>query len=192
VTARVLAPLPLLDGGSTCASSARVACAVPGQVSAVESRAADSLEVASTELAHRVSALFGGSFHLRHVDAGSCNGCESELKALSNPYYDLHRLGIFVATSPRHADGLIVTGPVTHAMREPLLRTYDAMPDPRLVIAVGACACSGGIFAGSPLIAGPLERLLPVDVFIPGCPPSPLTLLNGLLLAIGRVEEGRP
>jgi Ni,Fe-hydrogenase III small subunit len=185
VTARTLAPLPLLDGGRVCAAS-RGAAAVGSHA------AADSLDATAAELARRVRALFGGSFHLRHVDAGSCNGCESELKALSSPYYDLHRLGIFVATSPRHADGLLVTGPVTQAMREPLLRTYNAMPDPRLVIAVGACACSGGIFAGSPLIAGPLDRVLPVDVFIPGCPPSPLTLLHGLLLAIGRVEAGRP
>ncbi|MDA8203623.1 MAG: NADH-quinone oxidoreductase subunit B family protein [Chloroflexi bacterium] len=146
---------------------------------------------ASEQVGARVRRLFGGSFHLRHVDAGSCNACESELKALANPYYDLHRLGIFIEPSPRHADGLIVTGPITLPMREPLLRTYEAMPEPRLVIAVGTCACTGGIFAGSELVAGPLERLLPVDVYIPGCPPSPLTLLHGLLLALGRVEEAR-
>ena len=149
------------------------------------------LDMARDEVRRRVRRLFRGSFHLRHVDAGSCNGCEAELKALTGPYYDLHRLGIFVAPSPRHADGLIVTGPVTRAMREPLLRTYEAMPDPRLVIAVGACACSGGVFAGCPAVAGPLERILPVDVFIPGCPPSPLTLLHGLLLALDRVGEVR-
>ncbi len=136
----------------------------------------------------RVLRLFRGSFHLRHVDAGSCNGCEAELKMLTSPYYDLHRLGIFIATSPRHADGLLVTGPVTRAMRDPLLRTYEAMAEPRLVIAVGACACTGGIFADSPLVVGPLEAVLPVDVYIPGCPPSPLTLLHGLLLALDRVE----
>jgi formate hydrogenlyase subunit 7 len=147
------------------------------------------VDAARDELRRRVQRLFRGSFHLRHVDAGSCNGCEAELKALAGPYYDLHRLGIFVAASPRHADGLIVTGPVTQAMREPLLRTYDAMPDPRLVIAVGACACTGGVFRAAPTVVGPLERLLPVDVFIPGCPPSPLTLLHGLLLALDRVKE---
>jgi Ni,Fe-hydrogenase III small subunit len=108
-----------------------------------------------------------------------------------NPYYDLHRLGIFIATSPRHADGLLVTGPITAAMREPLLRTYEAMADPRLVIAVGACACTGGVFARSPLVAGPLESILPVDAFIPGCPPSPLTLIHGLLLALDRWEARR-
>jgi formate hydrogenlyase subunit 7 len=139
----------------------------------------------------RVGRLFRGSFHLRHVDAGSCNGCEAELRALTNPFYDLHRLGIFVSPSPRHSDGLIVTGPVTRAMREPLLRTYEAMPDPKLVIAIGACACTGGMFSSSPALAGPLERVLPVDVFIPGCPPSPLTLLHGFLLALDRIEAAR-
>jgi Ni,Fe-hydrogenase III small subunit len=151
----------------------------------------DTRELAEKVLRARVSKLFRGSFHLRHVDAGSCNGCEAELRALTNPYYDLHRLGIFISPSPRHADGLLVTGPVTRAMKEPLLRTYEAMPDPRLVVAVGACACSGGIFANSPMTIGPLERVLPVDVFIPGCPPSPLTLLHGLLLALDRVETAR-
>ena len=168
----------------------------PGVVTQVAQHAtADALlldlDAARDELERRVQRLFGGSFHLRHVDAGSCNGCEAELKALTGPYYDLHRLGIFVAASPRHADGLIVTGPVTQAMREPLLRTYDAMPDPRLVIAVGACACTGGVFRAATPVVGPLERLLPVDVFIPGCPPSPLTLLHGLLLALDRVKEAQ-
>ena len=146
---------------------------------------------AAEALRRRVRRLFRGSFHVRHVDAGSCNGCEAELRALLSPFYDLHRLGIFVATSPRHADGLLVTGPITVAMREPLLRTYEAMPDPRLVIAAGACACTGGVFAGSPLVSGPLEAVLPVDAFIPGCPPSPLTLIHGLLLALDRWEARR-
>jgi len=153
--------------------------------------AADDTIADERLLRRRIARLFRGSFHLRHVDAGSCNGCEAELRAISNPFYDLHRLGIFVSTSPRHADGLLVTGPITMAMRGPLLRTYEAMPEPRLVIAVGACACTGGVFARSPLVVGPLERLLPVDVFIPGCPPSPLTLLHGLLLALDRVEAAR-
>ncbi|HTS14954.1 MAG TPA: NADH-quinone oxidoreductase subunit B family protein [Candidatus Sulfotelmatobacter sp.] len=150
----------------------------PGEVAAL-----------SEDIRVRVRRLFRGSFHLRHVDAGSCNGCEAELRALLNPFYDLHRLGIFMATSPRHADGLLVTGPITAAMREPLLRTYEAMPDPKLVIAVGACACTGGVFTASPLVAGPLDAVLPVDAYIPGCPPSPLTLLHGLLLALDRAEE---
>ena len=147
--------------------------------------------VAAEALRGRVRRLFRGSFHLRHVDAGSCNGCEAEIRATVNPFYDLHRLGIFVSTSPRHADGLLVTGPITAAMREPLLRTWDALPDPRLVIAVGACACTGGVFAASPLVVGPLEAVLPVDAYIPGCPPSPLTIIHGLLVALDRLEGGR-
>jgi formate hydrogenlyase subunit 7 len=146
---------------------------------------------AADALRQRVRRLFRGSFHLRHVDAGSCNGCEAEIRATLNPFYDLHRLGIFIATSPRHADGMLVTGPVTLAMREPLLRTWEAMPEPRLVIAVGACACTGGVFAASPLVAGPLEAVLTVDAYIPGCPPSPLTIIHGLLLALDRWEARR-
>jgi formate hydrogenlyase subunit 7 len=153
--------------------------------------AAPDEDEASAKLHRQVRRLFRGSFHLRHVDAGSCNGCEAELRATLNPFYDLHRLGIFIATSPRHADGLLVTGPITTAMREPLLRTFVAMPDPRLVIAVGACACTGGVFAASPLVAGPLEAILPVDTYIPGCPPSPLTIIHGLLLALDRWEAKR-
>jgi len=147
----------------------------------------DDIPVAE-ELRRRIRRRFRGSFHLRHVDAGSCNGCEAELRATLNPFYDLHRLGIFVSTSPRHADGLLVTGPITRAMREPLMRTYAAMADPRLVIAVGACACTGGVFARSPLVAGPLESVLPVDAYIPGCPPAPLTIIHGLLLALDRLD----
>ncbi|GAC1350018.1 MAG: NADH-quinone oxidoreductase subunit B family protein [Ktedonobacteraceae bacterium] len=137
----------------------------------------------------RVQRLFGHSLHIRHVDAGSCNACESEIKLLLNPYYDIQRLGIFFTTSPRHADLLLVTGPVTRAMEDPLRQTYEAMPDPRLVVAVGACACSGGIFGPSAFSRGGVGEVLPVDVFIPGCPPSPLTLIHGLLLALGRAEQ---
>jgi formate hydrogenlyase subunit 7 len=143
----------------------------------------------SETLRRRIDRLFGRSLHIRHVDAGSCNACESEIKLLTSPYYDLHRLGLFFTPAPRHADLLLVTGPITRAMEGPLLRTYEAMPDPRLVVAVGACPCSGGIFAPSPYVRGSLQDVLPVDVFIPGCPPSPLALLHGLLLAINRVEQ---
>lgn len=153
----------------------------------------DSLDEATREAAERlkvrVQHLFGHSLHIRHVDAGSCNACESEIKLLLNPYYDIQRLGIFFTTSPRHADLLLVTGPVTRAMEDPLLQTYEAMPDPRLVVAVGACACSGGIFGPSAFSKGGVSEVLPVDVFIPGCPPSPLTLIHGLLLAVGRAEQ---
>lgn len=144
---------------------------------------------AAEQLKARVQRLFGHSLHIRHVDAGSCNACESEIKMLTNPYYDIHRLGIFFTPSPRHADLLLVTGPVTRAMEDPLRQTYEAMPDPRLVVAVGACACGGGIFGTGILTRGGLEGILPVDAFIPGCPPSPLTLIHGLLLAVGRAEQ---
>ena len=143
----------------------------------------------SEELRRRIDRLFRRSLHIRHVDAGSCNACESEIKLLTSPYYDLHRLGLFFTPSPRHADLLLVTGPITCAMEGPLLRTYEAMPDPRLVIAVGACPCSGGVFGPSPYVRGSLQEVLPVDVFIPGCPPSPLALIHGLLLATNRAEQ---
>lgn len=143
----------------------------------------------SDDLQRRILRLFGRSLHVRHVDAGSCNACESEIKQLTSPYYDLHRLGIFFTTSPRHADLLLVTGPVTRAMEAPLRRTYEAMPEPRLVVGVGACACDGGIFSASCLTRGGLARVLPVDVLIPGCPPTPLALIHGLLLVVGRAEQ---
>ena len=146
------------------------------------------LTAISRRLEAAIQRLFRRSLHMRHVDAGSCNACESELKQLTSPYYDLHRLGIFFTTSPRHADLLLVTGPVTRAMEAALQRTYEAMPDPKLVVAVGACACSGGIFGGGPLTRAGLGRVLPVDAYIPGCPPSPLALIQGLLVAIGRLQ----
>jgi formate hydrogenlyase subunit 7 len=151
-------------------------------------REPDELDLLARRLREQIRRLFGRSLHIRHVDAGSCNGCESEIKLLTSPYYDVHRLGIFFTPSPRHADLLLVTGPVTRAMEGPLRRTYEAMPEPRLVVAVGACACDGGIFGASAFTRGGLARVLPVDAFIPGCPPSPLTLIHGLLVALGRAE----
>src|SRR5579884_1791836 len=154
---------------------------------------ADMLDSATREAGERlktkVQRLFGHSLHIRHVDAGSCNACESEINLLLNPYYDIQRLGILFTTSPRHADLLLVTGPVTRPMVDPLRQTFEAMPDPRLVVAVGACACSGGIFGPSAFSQGGVAHVLPVDVFLPGCPPSPLTLIHGLLLALGRAEQ---
>ena len=149
----------------------------------------DATREATERLKARIQRLFGHSLHIRHVDAGSCNACESEIKLLMNPYYDIQRLGIFFTTSPRHADLLLVTGPVTRAMADPLRQTYEAMPDPRLVVAVGACACSGGIFGQSAFTLGGVDVVLPVDVYIPGCPPSPLTLIHGLLSGLGRIEQ---
>jgi len=137
----------------------------------------------------RAVRLFRHSLHIRHVDAGSCNGCESELQMLSSPYADLQRLGLFFTPTPRHADVLLVTGVVTTNMRDALLATYAAMPVPKLVIAAGACAISCGSFAGGAMTAGPLDELLRVDAYVPGCPPTPQALLHGLLLALGRASE---
>ena len=150
-----------------------------------------SLNITQTEekLKTEIQRVFQRSLHIRHVDAGSCNACESEIKALTNPYYDLQRLGIFFTPAPRHADLLLVTGPVTRAMEDALRQTYEAMPEPRLVVAVGACACDGGVFGASAFARGGLNRVLPVDVYVPGCPPSPLALIHALLLAVGRAEQ---
>ena len=140
---------------------------------------------ALAELAESVNraarARLGRSLSIRHVDAGSCNGCELELHALSNAFYDLERFGLRFVASPRHADVLTVTGPVTQNMREALLRTYEAMPDPKWVVAIGGCAVDGGIFAGSAAVVGGVKNVLPVDLTIRGCPPSPRQLLAGLL-----------
>lgn len=127
-----------------------------------------------------IQDLFGRSIQLRQVSAGGCNACEADTNVLNTPFFDLSRFGINFVASPRHADGIHVTGPVTRNMREALLRTYDAVPEPKIVIAAGCCAISGGPFAGSPEII-PLETLLPIDLYIPGCPPHPMTNLNAFL-----------
>ena len=131
----------------------------------------------------------GRSLSIRHVDAGSCNGCELEIHALSNAFYDLERFGLRFVASPRHADVLLVTGPVTKNMREALERTYHATPGPKWVVAVGACAADGGIFAGSYAVAGGVKDVIPVDLHIRGCPPSPINLLKGLLALLQKVER---
>ena len=131
-------------------------------------------------------AVLGRALCLRHVDAGSCNGCELEIHALNNPYYNLEGAGIRFVASPRHADVLLVTGPVSVNMEEALLRTYDATPDPKLVIAVGDCGACGGIFGESYASRGSVSKVIPVDVTVPGCPPSPLAILRGLLAATQR------
>ena len=125
----------------------------------------------------------------RQVDAGSCNGCEVEIAGLNSPIYDIERFGIHFVASPRHADMLLVTGPVTRNMELALRKTYDAMPAPRLVVAVGACGCSGGIFGQNYASMGGVDCVIPVDVYIPGCPPNPHALLHGILLATGRLME---
>jgi Ni,Fe-hydrogenase III small subunit len=142
--------------------------------------AADLAELAQAVGAAAMRRL-GRSLAIRQVDAGSCNGCELEIHALNNPYYDLERFGLHFVASPRHADVLLVTGPVTRNMREALERTYHATPDPKWVVATGDCAVSGGMFAGSYACVGAVDNVVPVALRIPGCPPVPVVLLKGLL-----------
>ena len=140
------------------------------------------------EVAEQIRHTLGRSLALRHLDSGSCNACDWELTALLNPVYDVRRLGIDFVASPRHADGVIVTGPVTRNLETAVRRTYEAVPEPRIVIAVGACATSGGIVGRSYASAGGVAEVLPVDVFIPGCPPRPEAIIFGILLAVGRLS----
>jgi Ni,Fe-hydrogenase III small subunit len=152
----------------------------PVTIDGPEADAAAARELARTldDLSRRV---LGRSLVIREVDAGSCNGCELEIHALNNPVYDLERLGLRFAASPRHADVLLVTGPVTHNMRAALERTWRATPDPKWVVALGDCACSGGVFAGSYACIGPVSAVIPVDLHIAGCPPRPIEILKGLV-----------
>lgn len=142
----------------------------------------------ASELRERAFALFRRSLHIRTFDSGSCAVCESEIRMLSSPYYDLHRLGFFFTPAPRHADLLLVSGPAVRAADTALMKTLEAIPEPRIVVAVGACAL-GGVFAEDQLVHGRVDAVVPVDVHVPGCPPSPLALLHGLLVAVGRLEE---
>jgi Ni,Fe-hydrogenase III small subunit/formate hydrogenlyase subunit 6/NADH:ubiquinone oxidoreductase subunit I len=150
---------------------------------------AHSIETLGHKLKERINRTLGHSLHIREVDAGSCNGCEIEIVGLNSPVYDLERFGIHFVASPRHADMLLVTGPVSRNMELALRKTYDATPAPRLVVAVGACGCSGGIFGQSYASLGGVDKVVPVDVYIPGCPPNPHALLHGILLAIGRLDS---
>src|SRR5262245_2699945 len=143
-------------------------------------------ELLAERFADEVRQLFGRSLHIRQVDAGSCNGCELEISGLTGPHYDLERFGLHVVASPRHADCLLVTGPVTLNMAEALRRTYDATPDPKIVIAVGDCGRDAGIFRGSYAVVGGVGDVIPVHAVIAGCPPSPRALLAGLLAVIGQ------
>jgi Ni,Fe-hydrogenase III small subunit/Pyruvate/2-oxoacid:ferredoxin oxidoreductase delta subunit len=149
----------------------------------------DTLELAEA-LEAKVRKLFGRSLKLRQVSAGGCNACEADLNVLGINVFDLGRFGIQFVASPRHADGLVVTGPVSKNMHRALIETYEATPSPRVVIAVGACAISGGPFAGGAEQLGGIPKEIPVDLFIPGCPPHPFTLLDGFLRLLGRVENG--
>jgi len=134
----------------------------------------------------RLGRAFGRSLHIRFLDAGACGACMSEARQINNPYYNIHRLGFFMTPTPRSADILLVAGPLTDAMRLPLQKTYDAMPTPKRVVAIGACALSGGVFGPSFASAAGVAELLPVDVVVPGCPPPPLAILHGLLVAVER------
>ncbi|MGB8579058.1 MAG: NADH-quinone oxidoreductase subunit B family protein [Pseudolabrys sp.] len=149
-------------------------------------------EATLAELAKTVDraarAKLGRSLSIRQVDAGSCNGCELEIHALNNAFYDLERLGLRFVASPRHADVLMVTGPVTKNMRQALLRTYNATPDPKWVVAVGTCAIDGGVFADSYAVVGGVKDVVPVDLHIRGCPPSPTKLLKGLIALLENVS----
>lgn len=150
-----------------------------------EPRPAPAAEnVVAANLQARILDILGRALTIRHVDAGSCNACELEIHALLNPYYNLEGAGIRFVASPRHADLLLVTGPVSRHMAIALQRTYDAMPDPRIVVAAGGCACTGGIFGESYASLGRVSNVIPVNVEIPGCPPTPTALLQGILGAI--------
>jgi Ni,Fe-hydrogenase III small subunit/NAD-dependent dihydropyrimidine dehydrogenase PreA subunit len=143
----------------------------------------------ATALDAKLRRVFGRSLKLRQVSAGGCNGCEADVNVLSTVVWDIGRFGIQMVASPRHADGLLITGPVTENMRLALKKTYDAVPEPKIVIAVGACAISGGPFAGSATQHDGADSTVPVDLYVPGCPPHPLTILDGLLRLLGRLEE---
>ncbi len=149
----------------------------------------DTVKKVGVALKTKISAIFGRSLAIRVVDAGSDNSPEIELVNLGNPYYDIERFGISFVASPRHADVLIVTGPVTRNMAEALRRTYNAMPAPKLVVAVGDGACDGGIFKGSYAVIGAAEKIVPVDLKIPGDPPEPIEIMRGLLALMSRIRK---
>lgn len=166
-----------------CAALAAL-CGVISCASALATGAAAANK--SFALKERADRMFGRSLHIREADAGSCHGCEVEIVGLNSPIYDIERFGIHFVASPRHADMLLVTGPVTRNMELALKKTYDATPDPRLLVAVGACGCNGGIFGQNYATCGSVDSVIPVDVYIPGCPPNPHALLHGILVAMRR------
>ncbi len=145
--------------------------------------------MAETKIQESILKAFGRAVAIRHVDAGSCNGCELEIQALSNPFYNIEGLGIHFVASPRHADLLLVTGPVSHHMVDALKRTFDAIPDPKLVIAIGDCGCTGGFFGETYATAGPVNKIIPVNVAVPGCPPNPIAILQGILTVISSKQS---
>ena len=163
-----------------------------GIVSEPAPAADESQRSTAQRLSEAMTKQLGRALVIRHVDAGSCNGCELEIHALNNPYYNLEAIGIKFAASPRHADLLLVTGPVAKNMEVAVKRAYDATPEPKLVVAVGDCGCTGGIFGESYASCGRISNVIPVDVSIPGCPPTPLQLMQGILAAISPAGEKSP
>jgi Ni,Fe-hydrogenase III small subunit len=151
----------------------------------------ENLRQIGQRLSEQVLRHFGRALAIRHVDAGSCNGCELEIHAANSPYYNLERLGIKFVASPRHADLLLVTGPVSRNMEVALRRTYDATPEPKLVVAIGDCGCDGGVFGENYASCGRISNVIPVDVAVPGCPPTPTAILQGILTAVssGRFRD---
>ena len=162
-----------------------------GLVSEAAPEADERLRITTQNLSDAMLKQLGRALVIRHIDAGSCNGCEIEIHALNNPYYNLEAIGIKFAASPRHADLLLVTGPVAKNMEVALKRAYDATPEPRLVVAVGDCGCTGGLFGESYASCGRIANVIPVDVAIPGCPPTPLQLMQGILAALQPAARDR-
>ena len=158
--------------------------AAPAQAPKAETKAEGIRRDTGHGIRQEILDTLGRALCIRVIDSGSCNGCELEINALGNPYYNIEGLGIKLVASPRHADMLLITGPLTVNMRDAVLRAYEATPHPKLVVAAGACACTGGMFKDSYAVCGPLSKLLPVDVTIPGCPPRPAELLQGILTAL--------
>ena len=152
----------------------------------------DALRVEAQRIQGELLAILGQALSIRQVDAGSCNGCELEIHALGNPYYNIEGLGIKFVASPRHADLLLVTGPVSRNMEQALLRTYEATPEPKLVVAVGDCGRDGGIFGESYASCGGVASVIPVDLTVPGCPPAPIEILRGILTAVQRCRPAGP
>ena len=149
----------------------------------------ESLRVVQQRLQENILQHFGRALAIRHVDAGSCNGCELEIHAVNNPYYNIEGLGIHFVASPRHADMLLVTGPVAKNMEIALRRTYDATPEPKLVVAIGDCGCTGGMFGENYASCGSISNVIPVDVAVPGCPPTPTAIMQGILTAISASKK---
>jgi Ni,Fe-hydrogenase III small subunit len=152
----------------------------------------EALRVESDRIQHELLDILGRALAIRQVDAGSCNGCELEIQALNNPYYNIEGLGIRFVAGPRHADMLLVTGPVSRNMEVALKRTYEATPEPKLVVAVGECGCNGGIFGESYASCGRVSNVIPVDLAVPGCPPPPVEILRGILTAVRRCRKSDP